>query len=347
MRMLFGLTLLLLTSHLRAQTDTAYIPPTPRIELRELAGHFLDLDWTAAQYDSLRGSVVELTFYVDDIGEPYLYTARGIEGRAIFERMVEATERLMYFEPARRGERRVGGEYVFWLQFPRFGEGAFDPVMLYPQPPGILNPDTLREKFERTRNAVFVDVNPFYSNYTGEVGTYLRGGVGIDVTLGGRWSDRLGAGLVMGLEGNDRHRSFPDDPYPDRDEWSSGLYIGGLVDYNAVLKGASYLSLRPELAYGILNAANRLDPDEKEGSVQYRGLHTGLVLHYSFRLGAYKPNVPFSSDYTSARFTAINLEAGYRYRHYGDKAGTGGYWFVGAGWRWGRDDFRRRNQRSR
>ncbi|WP_116105001.1 hypothetical protein [Lewinella sp. IMCC34191] len=345
MKVFLSLFLLIGTTALQAQADTTYSPPIPRMELSDLAGYYINLDWSPAQWDSLQGSLVELAFYVDEIGEPYLNYARGFESPAIFDRLVEATGRLTYFEPAKRGDSPEGGEYLFWITFPRFGEGQFQWERIYGNLPAKMNTDSLRKSFYRSRNAVFVDMNIYYSNYTGNAGTYLSGGFGLDVTIGGRWSDRIGAGVILGLEGNDRHRSFPDDPFPERDEWSSGLFAGGMLDYLLLLRDKSYLSVRPEVAYGLLNAANRIDPDDEEGWVQYRGLHTGVVIHYSFRLGKYVPNLPFSNDYTSARFNAFGLETGFRYRYYGDKAGTGGYWFIGLGWRFGRDDFRRNGTR--
>ena len=325
-----------------AQSEQPYTPPRPTVSAFDLALHYINLDWSDAQVDSLAENLIELTFYVDDVGEPFLQSARGFESPAIFAKLVAATGELIYFQPARRGEARTAGEFVFWMRFPRAGLGTYSAYEVYGSPL-IYGPDSLAESFTLYRRALYLDLNLFYPGHLGEVGTYLGGGIGYDMGATFRWTNRLGAGLILGLEANDRHRDFPEDPIPGRDEWSSGVFIGGRLDYLAWSRGRSFLTLQPELAYGVLNAANRLEPEAETGWVQYRGAHAGLTINFSRRLGAYRPNLTLHPDETTARYHALSAIAGLRYRYYGDKVGTGAYWFLGVGYRFGRDDFRRKN----
>ncbi len=337
------LLFLCFTAGLSAQTDTVSTPPVPRVEVRELALHYINLDWTKAQWDSLSGNVMELSLYVDEIGEPYLQSARGFESPAVFDRLVAATNTLTYFHPAERNGSFVGAEYTLWVIFPAAGTGIFHPSLLY-EPPPVITEDSLAENYLSARNVLFFDFNLLYNHFTGAPGRYLKNGFGMDLAFGGRWSDHLGAGLILGVELNDRHQPFPEDPYPDRDEISSGVLIGGLLDYNLAIPERSYLSLRTELAYGVLNAANRLDPDEEEGWVQYRGLHTGLVLQYTLRIGKHKLSPTFNPAIVTTSYSAVNVLTGIRYRYYGDRVGTGTYYFIGLGYRVGGDTFQSRSR---
>jgi hypothetical protein len=146
----------------------------------------------------------------------------------------------------------------------------------------------------------------------------------------------------MGVEFNGKQRTFPDDPIPGRLDAASGVWIGGLVNHDLKMNDRGLLSVRGELAYGALNAANRLDPDEEEGWVQYRGVHTGVHLNYALRFSRFTPNPGLVNDHVTAHYSAVNFTGGLRYRYYGNKEGTGIHLFLGIGYRLGRDDFRRR-----
>ena len=334
------IVLLFLSGCLYSQADTVYRAPEPRTEVRNIALHYINQDWTEAQWDSLSGSIVELTLFVDEIGEPYLESARGFESPAVFDRLVTATTDLMYFEPARQNGKYVGGRYTLWVIFPVAGSGPFDHSALYTPSPYITQ-DTLAANYRLVSNTMFFDFNLSYNVFTGDPGAYLKNGFGMDLAAGGRWSDHWGAGLSMGFEGNDRRQPFPEDPYPDRDELSGGVYIGGLIDYSLILSRRGYLSARTEVGYAALNAANRLDPGEKDGWVQYRGVHTGLALQYSFRVGRPGIFAVFDAAKAVTNYSAVNAVAGVRYRYYGDRVGTGAYYFLGLGYRLGGDTYRR------
>jgi hypothetical protein len=109
--------------------------------------------------------------------------------------------------------------------------------------------------------------------------------------------------------------------------------VGGTLHFSPYTGRRLRVTLRPEIGYGSLNAANRLDPDAEEGLVQYRGAHFGLVAQATLRVGDYRPQTNFGREAVVAQQSAINLFAGVRHRYYGDRVGTGTFLVAGVGYR--------------
>ncbi|WP_020566945.1 hypothetical protein [Neolewinella persica] len=325
----------------RAQ-DTTYVPAEPPISVARMAIFYYDINWTDEQWAELAGRQVELIYLIDEVGEPFLQASRGLPDDAVRDSMTIATSRLPYFTPARRGEFFEESVYSVQFSFPSYRPAAGNDLLLMSRFLLPVSREVLAEEYVKDYNAVFIDFNLNYLSHLGTPGSYLKGGGGFDMYIGGMWKPRWGAGLAMGTEFNGKKRSFPDDPIPGREGAASGVWIGGLLNHNLKMTDRGLFSIRGELAYGVLNAANRLDPDEDEGWVQYRGVHTGIHVNYALRFSRFTPNPGLVNGHVTARYSAINFTGGLRYRHYGDKEGTGAHWFLGIGYRLGRDDFRKR-----
>jgi hypothetical protein len=325
-------------------TDSTFVPAEPPLSLARFVMHYLSLKWTDEQWEQLAGREIELLYVIDDIGEPFLEGVRGTEDAIIIDSLRAATSRLPYFTPATEAGQRTESLFSARINFPAYQPAEGDEELTVLVIPAPVDRDELASKYERNRNAIFLDFNATFVDHLGRLDTYLKPGGGLDMHIGGRWSDRWGAALSVGMEFHGRRQPFPDDPYPNREDQSStDISFGGLLDRVLTTTDRGLLSLRGELAYGQLNAANRLESGgSEEGWVAYRGLHTGVHLSYSIRIGRYTPNVSYSREETTARYSALNIVGGLRYRYYGDREGTGAFYFLGLGYRLGRDDFRRR-----
>lgn len=345
-RSLFALVLSLSLAPLFAQElDSLNAEARAPFDESRMALHYFRIDWSDAQWENLAGRRVTMIYFIDEVGEPFLEKLQGIDDAAIIDSFQVATGRLPYFMPAYENGQSVTSLYSVQLVFPSFGYSnslaQWEPHDFeYPEPMTVYELDSA---YVKESNMVFMDINVNFLNHLGTVGSYLKPGGGFDLHLGGRWSPRWGAALSFGGELMERNRPFPDDPYPNRgDKTSSGVWIGGLVDRVLTISDRGLLSLRGELGYGQLNAANRLDSGDEEGWVAYRGVHTGVSVNYAIRLSRYMPNFNYDPEVTTAQYYALNLTAGLRYRYYGNDQGRGAFWFIGVGYRMGRDDFRKR-----
>lgn len=319
----------------RAQaTDT--LPPRPPFREAKLQLHYFNIDWTDRQWDTLAGSPMRLEFYIDEIGEPFLTSARGQIDSVIFDSLRQATYRLPYFTPASVEGDRVAGRYLSYLTFP--GEPLWLRVETV-----VADLEKLDSTHVLKRNAAFAEINGHFVKYLGTVGSYLHAGGGFDMLVGARWTDRWAAGFNLGADFMKRRRPFPEDEYPDRDDQSStSAWFGGLLDYSLVTTKKCNLSLRTELGYGQLSAADRLEDNDREGQLLYHGVHTGVTLQYSLRLSDYRPIWYSGPDVPGATSHNLNIVGGYRYRYYGNDQARGGFYFIGIGYRFARDEFVRR-----
>ncbi|MBC6994817.1 hypothetical protein QWY85_07205 [Neolewinella lacunae] len=322
--------------------DTTYVPAEPPFSVTRMALHYYSIKWTDEQWKALAGQEVELVYLIDKVGEPFLQASRGLPDQSVQDSFSIATGSLPYFTPARQGGVFVESIYSIRFSFPAYQRVASRDSILFFNYFVPISREELAEKYVKDYNAVFLDFNLNFLNHLGTPGSYLKSGVGFDVYIGGNWNPHWGAALAMGVEFNGKQRSFPDDPIPGRLDAASGVWVGGLVNHDLKMTDRGLLSVRGELAYGALNAANRIDPDLEEGWVQYRGLHTGVHFNFAWRFSRFSPNPGIIDEHVTARYSAVNFTGGLRYRYYGNKEGTGAHFFIGVGYRLGRDDFRRR-----
>jgi hypothetical protein len=331
---------LFLAIEVRAQDDSTYRAAEPALSAHEIAQSLVYRQWTEEQSTHLLGIYARLEFAIDPYGIPALASVTNVDRLDVLDSLRSATAELPNFTPALRDGTPVAGSYSLWLSFPGHGVGTeeffYRGVFFGEDDRAPLTADSLRARYTRINNRGFIDFNGSYVHHYGEVGTYLKDGGGFDIILGSNWNDRWGAGLLLAFEITGRHRPFPEDRFPDRNrETSGGLGVGGMLAFHPYTSDRLTVSLRPEAGYGLLNAANRLDPDEEEGLVQYRGGHFGLTAQASFRVGSYRPQLNYGTEETTATYSAINAFAGIRHRYYGDRVGTGTFLVAGVGYRFG------------
>lgn len=341
MKSLFTCLLFVFLSPFVSAQDSTYVPAKPPISVARMMIYYYDIKWTDEQWAALTGQSIELFYLIDEVGEPFLQASRGLPDQVYRDSMDIATGRMPYFTPAYRDGIAEESVYSIQFSFPAYRQDTSGTPIFFNLFQAV-SPDELATDYKRDFNAIFLDFNLNYINHLGRPDAYLHGGGGFDMFIGGRFADQWSAALAVGTEFTGKKQPFPDDPIPDRDDQATGVWIGGLINRDLRSTDQSILSLRGELAYGALNAANRVDPDEDEGWVQYRGVHTGISVNYALRFSKYTPNPGIMGDVVTARYSAINFNAGLRYRYYGDKEGTGAFWFIGVGYRLGRDDFSKR-----
>ena len=312
-----------------------------------MALHYIALDWTPEQWDTLSGRHAELVYLVDTAGLPTLRVLRGVDETDLRDSFFTATDRLPRWLPTRRDGKPQESLYALEIDFPAFGtpyeeivryEGFFDFTW------DTIAPDTIATHYRRTGSSGYIDFNVAYNTYYGRVKNYLNPGVAWGFHVWGRGTKSWTYGLSLGGEFNNRSQPFPIDPFPNRDDRSStGFFIGGFAGPRLLLTERSDLTLNLELAYGQLSASDRIDPESEIGYSAYRGFHSGLRLNYSLRPGRYQPvTAGPERDELTALMHGINLVAGVRHRYYGNREGTGLYLFAGLGYRFANYTLRRR-----
>ncbi|MEM8584611.1 MAG: hypothetical protein AAGF87_10095 [Bacteroidota bacterium] len=328
------LTFLLFGTFLNAQKPS-YEDPQPSVSMAELVMEYITIDWNDEQWEELAGQEVGLTYLIDKSGRAELRDVRGLSNQSLIDSFYIATDRLPPFSPGRQDGIAVETILSFSFTFPAqqavMGEWLFGPP--------VLEREILQRDFTKTYNAIYVDFTPAFVDHFGNLDEYLKPGFGFDIYVGGHWNERWGAALFMVLEGNGKRQPFPEDEFPERDEISTGISIGLAADrvINSGDRGLTYI--RSGIGYAAFNAANRLNPDSKEGWVQYRGIQIDASFNHSIRIGKYTPNYYYGGAEASARYSAINFSAGLRYRVLNGQVGNSWHWFVGVGYRFGRDDF--------
>ena len=329
------LFLLLLPTLVTAQiTDTTSTEAAPPISMAALALHYYDIDWTDAQWDTLRGERLELFYLIDEIGEPFLQSVRGVDDPAILDSLAAATGRLSYFTPARRDGAIVESAWGFYFSFPDATKNRFatrQPVNLFT--PQIIYKEELEQSYSFSRFSFVIDYNITFINHLGRPNQYFKPGGGIDMVFASRWSPNWGAGVGLGLEFNGQSDILPEDPFQRTGTRLIGVYMGGVLDRVLLLSENKELILRGEIGYGGLTFAD--DDDLPDDDFGFNGLHTGLLLHYS---KPFKP-IAFAGRDINGRVQAsgfhYNIFGGVRFRYYGDRSATGPMLVLGAGIRIG------------
>ena len=303
-----------------------------------MALHYYSIDWTAAQWDTLRGREVELFFLIDRIGEPFLQTVRGIDEPEILDSLAVATSRLLYFTPARDEGELVESVYGIYFTFPdrplrQRNEPDYATNWLGVSfiPPGDLERDYAFDRF-----SFLIDYNVLFADYVGAPGEFIKPGGGFDLVFASRWSPRWGAGVAIGLDMAALRKALPEDPLARSDGGVANGYFAGCLDRVLRVSPQEEWTVRGELGYGFLGIANDQD-EQPDGDLNHGGLHTGLSLRYSNPFG--QPGaggaVRDARGRVQAQGFGYNLFAGLHYRYLGDRTGTGIYYFLGAGIRIG------------
>ena len=342
MRPILTLLLPLLLALPLAAQDTTFVRAQPPGSEAELAITYYRIGWTPEQWERLRGRSLTLVYLVDEAGRARLDVIRGADEADIRDSLVTVTARLPPFGPATRGGAPVASTYWLEFGFPDLAQdqaAAANSTIFFPTT--IVDRDQLTtEAYELLGLSLFMDVNLFTNRYLGEIGETLRTGGGFDLTLGFRGRRRWGGNLLLGIEFNGKRRLFPEDPIPGRDPLgAAGAFIGAAAEYGLRENKRHELALRAELALGSLTVANKLDPPADNGWVRHDGLHLGLVLNHNLRIGRYGTSVSASDRRTTGTYGGLNLRAGWRYRYYADRSGTGSYFFLGAGYHLGMREF--------
>ena len=329
--------------------DSTYVGPQPPMSLSALSLHYYSVDWTPAQWDTLRGRELELFYLVDEIGEPFLQTVRGIDEPAILDSLRIATGRLLYFKPARSEGKITDGVFGFYFTFPDRAQ-AYDAARYIGPWTGIVGAYIPSEQL--TKDYVFdrfnfvIDYNALFADYVGAPNRYAKPGGGFDLVFAGRWSPRWGAGVAIGLDAAGLSSALPEDPLNRSDGRLFNGFIAATADRVFNVSPSREWMLRGELGAGFFGIAND-DDENPDGSLEYVGLHTGLLLHYSNPFGDFATGTGGATLDQKGRVQragfGYNLFAGVRYRYLGDRSGTGVYYVLGAGFRIVNVSFRKRN----
>ena len=315
--------------------DSTYVGPQPPVSLPALALHYYSIDWTPAQWDTLRGRELELFYLVDEVGEPFLQTVRGVDEPAILDSLRVATGRLLYFEPARRDGKIVEGVFGFYFTFPNRTQAFGDVQYTGPWSGGsYLPPEQVVKNYTFSRFDFVIDYNALFADYVGAPNRYAKPGAGFDLVFAGRWSPRWGAGVAIGLDFAGLRSALPEDPQNRSDGRLANGFFAATIDRVIDVSPTQEWMLRGELGGGFLGIAN--DEDENpDGDLEHGGLHTGLLLHYSKPFGDFATGTGGGTLDRRGRVQragfGYNLFAGVRYRYLGDRSGTGLYYVLGAG----------------
>ena len=314
--------------------DTSYVGPQAPVSLPALALHYYSINWTPAQWDTLRGREVELFFLIDQIGEPYLQTVRGIDEPDLIDSLQAATSRLRYFQPAREEGELVESVYGMYFTFPDRPLRERTKVQYATNWLGIsfIPPGDLEREYAFSRFSLVVDYNLLFADYVGGPNEYIKPGGGFDLIFASRWSPQWGAGVAVGLDIAGLRKALPEDDLLRSDAQLANGYFAGCVDRVLHVSPQREWTVRGELGYGFLGISD--DEDEQpDGNLSYGGLHTGLLVHYSNPFG--QPGANGAARDARGRVQAqsfgYNFFAGLRYRYLGDRTGTGVYYFLGAG----------------
>lgn len=335
------LGLFLITPSLFAQTpDTAFVQAQPPTSLPALALHYYSIDWTAEQWDTLRGRELELFYLIDNIGGPFLQSVRGTDRADILDSLNSATSRLLYFTPAQYHGGPVESAYGFYFAFPdRPPPSRASQLTQYA--PGwpystFVSPEELREDYLADGIGFTVDYNAFFASYLGAPSAYAAPGGGIDIAPGLQWSPRWRAGLSLGFNVANLRKALPEDPLVRTDGSLANGYAAATLDRIVKSSAKAEWNIRGELGYGSFRIAND-DDEQPDGELVHGGLHTGLLLQYANSFGnpAERGAVRDYRGRVQQPGFGYNVLAGIRYRYLGNRTGTGIYLFLGAGIRIG------------
>ena len=319
--------------NLAAVTDSLHQDPEPYGGIEQLAKSFFSIDFPIEIREKLDNQLIELIFYIDELGVPELERIFGVDHPIIIDSFIQKTNEIPLFEAAKADGRFVESYYVLVLTYPSV-EFMLQQIYLQRLREFCTSEYRNIQSIEYQYAGMDMVFGGLGTTAIGPLNEYAGVGGGFNWILTGNLGNNWTGGIELMASFKSTKKDFPiSSSNPPKNYY--GLVNTGIV-------GGKWLDLprkprsilvQMHVSLAVLQVIERQGRNDPEWE-EVKGLGLGLSMHFPIFIGNPRPSC--SNLFPSMNFHQLNFHSGLRYLIMDYKEANGLIFELGISYRFSR-----------